>query len=94
MKRKKAVRSFEAHKEDVMSVAVKKASQIFASGSCDSTVRVFDTRTGGSVMTFTGHESDINSVCLVSDTDCICTGSDDSSCRLFDMRYMITIELI
>ena len=35
---------------------------IFVSGACDATSKIWDIRTGKAVQTFTGHESDINSV--------------------------------
>ncbi|MES1923321.1 G protein subunit beta [Bonamia ostreae] len=72
-----------------MSVAIKKSSNIFVTGSCDANSKIFDVRAGkNSVATFAGHESDINSVCFFNDINCIGTGSDDSSCRLYDMRSM------
>lgn len=63
-----------------------KDPNVFVSGSCDSTAKVWDLRTGTCNMTFQGHESDINSVQFLPDGQCFGTGSDDSSCRLFDMR--------
>jgi guanine nucleotide-binding protein G(I)/G(S)/G(T) subunit beta-1 len=35
---------------------------VFVSGACDTTAKVWDIRTGKAVQTFTGHESDINAV--------------------------------
>lgn len=35
---------------------------IFVSGACDASAKVWDIRTGKAVQTFTGHESDINAV--------------------------------
>lgn len=81
--------TFSDHTGDVMSVSIFEEGNIFVSGSCDSTSKVFDHRTSGSskcVFTFPGHESDINSVNFFGDGKAFGTGSDDSSCRLFDMR--------
>merc|ERR1712224_226271 len=69
-----------------MSVSVSNDQSIFASGSCDSTVKFNDIRSGDCVATFVGHESDINSVAMFPDGKAVGTGSDDSSCRLFDQR--------
>lgn len=76
------------HGGDVMSVSISPVDkQIFVSGSCDATAKVWDLRTcERAVYTFTGHESDINSVQFLPDGMSFVTGSDDSSCRLFDMR--------
>jgi len=79
---------FNDHQGDVMSVAVYPENNTFVSGSCDSTVKLWDFRSGGgkSLKTFTGHESDVNSVQFFPDGQAIGSGSDDSTCRLFDIR--------
>jgi guanine nucleotide-binding protein G(I)/G(S)/G(T) subunit beta-1 len=75
---------------------------VFISGSCDATAKLWDVRTGKCVQTFTGHEADINSVQYVvyiiikhvqlndyrffPNGDAFGTGSDDGTCRLFDIR--------
>ena len=35
---------------------------IFVSGACDATAKIWDIRSGRATQTFTGHESDINAV--------------------------------
>jgi WD40 repeat protein len=35
---------------------------LFVSGACDATAKLWDIRTGKATQTFTGHESDINAV--------------------------------
>lgn len=79
--------TFTDHTGDVMSVSIFEDNNIFVSGSCDSTCKIFDHRAGCKcVATFPGHESDINSVCFFPDGKAFATGSDDSSCRMFDTR--------
>lgn len=78
---------FNDHTGDVMSVSIYDAKDTFVSGSCDSTAKLWDHRTGKHcVKTFLGHESDINSVQFFPDGNVFGSGSDDSSCRLFDIR--------
>jgi guanine nucleotide-binding protein G(I)/G(S)/G(T) subunit beta-1 len=75
------------HSADVMSVSVDTNSGMFASGSCDGTVKLWDYREKRNcVQTFIGHESDVNSVQFFPDGNAIAGGSDDTSCRLFDKR--------
>jgi guanine nucleotide-binding protein G(I)/G(S)/G(T) subunit beta-1 len=78
---------FTDHTGDVMSVSAFVAKDIFVSGSCDATARVWDIRTKRAcVGAFPGHDSDINSVAFFPDGNAFVSGSDDSSCRLFDIR--------
>lgn len=78
---------FNDHTGDVMSVSIYDQNEIFVSGSCDATAKLWDHRQAKScVKTFPGHESDINSVQFFPDGNAFGTGSDDSSCRLFDIR--------
>lgn len=44
------------------SVSLFPEKNIFVSGACDATSKVWDIRTGKCVQTFVGHESDINAV--------------------------------
>lgn len=75
------------HTGDVMSIALNPTNgQIFASGSIDATVKIWDTRQEKAIASFHGHESDVNSVAWVKDGHSILSGSDDSSVRLFDDR--------
>lgn len=79
---------FAEHQCDVMSVATSPTDRsLFASGSVDASVKVWDFRTGKSTHTFDKyHSSDINSVAFFPEGFSVGTGSDDSSCRLFDIR--------
>lgn len=81
------VKTFTDHTGDVMSVAISpENSNLFVSGSVDTTAKIWDLRVGKCVQTHTGHEQDINSVAFFPDGHAFGTGSDDSSCRMFDMR--------
>jgi len=80
-------RIFNDHSGDCMSVSINEDKNLFVSGSCDTSAKLWDFRTEGvPVKSFQGHESDINSVQFFPDGNAFGTGSDDSSCRLFDVR--------
>jgi guanine nucleotide-binding protein G(I)/G(S)/G(T) subunit beta-1 len=53
---------FNDHTGDVMSLSLSQDKNVFVSGACDATSKIWDIRTGKCVQTFTGHESDINAV--------------------------------
>jgi len=75
---------FNDHSGDVMSLSVFDSKDIFISGSCDATARLWDHRQAKAcIKVFAGHESDVNSVQFFPDGNCFGTGSDDSSCRFF-----------
>jgi len=82
--------TFEGHGADVMSVSTRE--NIFVTGSCDGTARVWDVRLPpltACTQIFQGHGSDVNTVQFFPDTEntfAIGTGSDDGFSRLFDMR--------
>lgn len=44
------------------SLSLSPNANVFVSGACDATAKVWDVRSGKAVQTFTGHEGDINAV--------------------------------
>ncbi|XP_008783473.1 guanine nucleotide-binding protein subunit beta [Phoenix dactylifera] len=76
------------HTADVLSVSINSSnSNMFVSGSCDATARLWDTRIASrAVRTYHGHVGDVNAVKFFPDGQRFGTGSDDGTCRLFDMR--------
>jgi len=83
---KSAKHIFNDHTGDVMSVAF--TDKLFASGSVDATVRMWDYRIRKAcIKIFTGHESDVNTVSFLPDGagQTVGSGSDDGSVRLFDL---------
>jgi guanine nucleotide-binding protein G(I)/G(S)/G(T) subunit beta-1 len=90
-----AVSVFTEHTSDVMSVCINEANpNLFVSGSCDATAKVWDIRRPPkqSVLTYQEHESDINSVHFMAEGTAFATGSDDSHCKLFDLRSQKAVQ--
>lgn len=84
---RRAIQEFTEHELDVNCSAVSPDGNLFITGSCDSTSKLWDIRQGNrSIRTFIGHESDVNAVAFFSDGNAVVSGSDDSTCRLFDIR--------
>ena len=44
------------------SLSLGPSQNVFVSGACDATAKLWDIRSGKATQTFTGHESDINAV--------------------------------
>lgn len=59
--------------------------KLFATGSDDKRVRVFDLDTGRLKLTFRAHLDQVSTLCFSPDGSLIATGSDDRSIRLFDV---------
>ncbi|KAJ4781098.1 Guanine nucleotide-binding protein subunit beta [Rhynchospora pubera] len=76
------------HTADVLSLSISSTNpNMFVSGSCDSTVRLWDLRIASrAVRTYHGHDGDVNAVRFFPDGLRFGSGSDDGTCRLFDMR--------
>eukprot|EP00475_Leptophrys_vorax_P029126 TRINITY_DN42526_c0_g1_i1.p1 TRINITY_DN42526_c0_g1~~TRINITY_DN42526_c0_g1_i1.p1 ORF type:complete len:345 (+),score=48.81 TRINITY_DN42526_c0_g1_i1:15-1049(+) len=85
----KVLTRYIEHSADVNCSAVDAASggYVFTTGSCDSAVKLWDTRQEpNSFRTFVGHDSDVNGLSFFPDGNAIVSGSHDSTCRLFDIR--------
>lgn len=78
---------FKGHESDVMDVSLIPDTNLFVSGSCDTTCKVWDSRDfKADVMTFPGHDSDINTVDAARSGNAFISGGDDSAVLLHDIR--------
>jgi guanine nucleotide-binding protein G(I)/G(S)/G(T) subunit beta-1 len=77
-----------------VSVSTVSPPQVFVSGSCDKTARLWDTRMKNAPQTFHGHDGDVNAVCfLPKNSSYFGTASDDGSCQLFDTRTGHSLQI-
>lgn len=68
------------------SLDVEPGSDVFISGSCDETAKLWDTRTGEYELNFEGASSEINAIKFFPDYRAFATGNDSGECVLFDIR--------
>ena len=84
---------------DCYSLSLSPERELFVSGGCDGTVKIWDVRSPTCTMSFDiSHASDVNAVqydvChsmltwqrYMSNGHCVVSGSDDGCCRLFELR--------
>ncbi|KEP46756.1 vegetative incompatibility protein HET-E-1 [Rhizoctonia solani 123E] len=76
--------SFAGHNDQVHSIAFSPNGQLFASGSVDGSLMIWDASTGeGLFDTLTGHSGDVNSIAFSPDSALVASGSSDETVRLW-----------
>ena len=73
------------HADDVTSIAFSYDSRTLASGSVDTTVRLWDVNTDENKATFAGHTDSVMSVAFSPDGSLLASGSDDNTIILWDV---------
>ena len=79
------LRTPAGHAYRVNSVAVSADGRLALSGSSDSTVKVWDLRSGQELRTLAGHAYGVNSVAVSADGRLALSGSGDSPVKVWDL---------
>ncbi|KAL7485104.1 hypothetical protein ACHAW6_010707 [Cyclotella cf. meneghiniana] len=80
-----ALVEFRGHLDFVFSCSFSPASDLLASGSFDSTVKLWDVRCGSCVCTLPAHSDPVTSVCFNYDGTCVASASHDGLVRVWDV---------
>lgn len=80
-----ALVEFRGHLDFVFSCSFSPASDLLASGSFDSTVKLWDVRCGSCVCTLPAHSDPVTSVSFNYDGTCVASASHDGLVRVWDV---------
>ena len=80
------IRTFEGHRDDVVSLAFSSDGLLLATASSDETARLWDVETGQLLQTLAGHTAPVSSVAFSPDGQFVATGSYDGTLRLWDVE--------
>lgn len=90
-----SLRKLSGHDKAVDSLAFSPDSKLIASGSTDTTVKLWDSATGKCIYTFRGHDDCVDSVAFSNDSKLIASGSRDNTAKLWDTttgEYLRTLQ--
>jgi len=82
----KLLRTLEGHRDAVYSVAFDPQGGTLASGSRDSTVKLWEVRSGKLLRTLEGHKDAVDSVAFDPQGGTLASGGHDSTVKLWDAR--------
>lgn len=78
--------SVAAHNHWVNSAEFSPDTRLIASGSEDSTVRLWDMTSKQKIKEFNDHNGGVNNVRFHPDGTCVASGSSDRSIKIWDIR--------
>ncbi|CAG9942991.1 unnamed protein product [Clonostachys rosea f. rosea IK726] len=83
----RCLQTLQGHKGSVSAIAFSSDSRLLASGSHDSTIRIWDPDTGAELHRLIGHKGHIRSVAFLHyNANLLASGSSDGSIRLWDLE--------
>jgi WD domain, G-beta repeat len=89
-----SLQTLEGHTDAVWSVAFSRDGALLASGSWDSTVRVWDAATGAALKTLEGHTDSVGSVAFSRDGALLASASLDNTVRVWDAATGTVLQTI
>ncbi len=73
------------HDSEILVIAWSHNGYTLASGSNDSTIKLWDVNTGDRIKTLTGHSDSVKAIAFSTDGETLASSSDDSTIKLWDV---------
>ncbi|MEE0947967.1 MAG: hypothetical protein U0L53_04505, partial [Bacteroidales bacterium] len=80
------LKTLEGHSDYVMSVCWSPDGKYLASGSCDSTIIIWDAMSGVCILSLEGHSGSVLSVCWSPDRKYLVSGSYDETVKIWGVE--------
>jgi WD40 repeat protein/serine/threonine protein kinase len=88
-------KSFAGHSDSVLCLSFSPDNQFLLSGSRDSTIKLWQVKTGRAIMTYKGHTKGVTSVAFSPDMKMVLSGSQDGTAKLWNTETgqdIVTLE--
>jgi TRAP-type C4-dicarboxylate transport system substrate-binding protein/Tol biopolymer transport system component len=85
---------FKGHTAEIYDIDISPDGKYLATGSVDTTARLWDLATGEPIRTFSGHTGAIDGIAFSPDGKTLVTGSADHTARLWDVMSGETIRVL
>jgi WD40 repeat protein len=82
----------DGHRAGVTGMALSADGQMLATGSVDSTVRLWDTRSGECAAILEGHTAGVWSTAMTGDGRLVASGGTDGTVRLWDTASRVELR--